>query len=757
MTHISSLLKRTKGFILFVSTTLLSVSFLWSAPIDRNRAQQLAEKLFATVELRNAKQTSTSGDLRLTLAIPRDADLLHGSANLLRNAENKDPLIYVFERGNGEGFALIAGDDRLDSCIGYSLTGSFSLQNAPHSLRSFLATYLNYMENRLRSAETHQDPQKPIADFIRYLASKGTIHSQVEPLMNNILWDQGEPYNRLCPLVIKKQGSDEKVHAWVGCVATAMAQIMKHYEWPIQGKGDYGYTDSKSGTNHYVNFAKQKYDWAKMPKDTIGGYTEEEANELSKFNYHVAVSMNTAFSYEGSGAYDHDALQGAIRYFSYNKATELCYRDNYNGFEWLEALYTCLSNNTPVFYAGEGEEDGHAFVFDGYDPNGLFHVNWGWSGLANGYYNVNSLEPVDLGTGSGEGDYNYNQDALINLTPDKDGSSKYLGPKLITEFIKVALDANGVLKATEAGFYNQTYRSKFNGQYALAYLPVSLNDPKPIVVPSSLRESSVFGLIHNELSGAEPLNGVELPDGIYSINFVYRLSPEQEWKVMPTSYRGAVIPLVEIASGKTSILCNKEKQPLLKIIPGKDGNEIRHNVKSGTPGFLSVTLYNDGSKSVYAPATLTLKQGTDETKIAEKWVKIAPYAYAEVEFTWDSFPQTHGDFSLLLTTPSAQTTDYSFEVKLTTLTSAELSNPTDALKPITTPLNLRLSPNPVRKTATLYGANEGSSYRIVALNGKEITRGAIHSTTQLLDFSALEQGVYLLETEGQVLKFTLLP
>ena len=155
MTHISSLLKSTKGFILFVSTTLLSVSFLWSAPIDRNRAQQLAEKLFATVELRNAKQTSTSGDLRLTLAIPRDADLLHGSANLLRNAENKDPLIYVFERGNGEGFALIAGDDRLDTCIGYSLTGSFSLQNAPHSLRSFLATYLNYMENRLRSAETH--------------------------------------------------------------------------------------------------------------------------------------------------------------------------------------------------------------------------------------------------------------------------------------------------------------------------------------------------------------------------------------------------------------------------------------------------------------------------------------------------------------------------------------------------------------------------------------------------------------------------
>ena len=226
---------------------------------------------------------------------------------------------------------------------------------------------------------------------------------------------------------------------------------------------------------------------------------------------------------------------------------------------------------------------------------------------------------------------------------------------------------------------------------------------------------------------------------------------------MPTSYRGAVIPLVEIASGKTSILCNKEKQPLLKIIPGKDGNEIRHNVKSGTPGFLSVTLYNDGSKSVYAPATLTLKQGTDETKIAEKWVKIAPYAYAEVELTWDSFPQTNGDFSLLLTTPSAQTTDYSFEVKLTTLNSAELSKPTDALKPIATPLNLRLSPNPVRKTATLYGANEGSSYRIVALNGKEITRGAIHSTTQLLDFSALEQGVYLLETEGQVLKFTLLP
>ena len=199
-------------------------------------------------------------------------------------------------------------------------------------------------------------------------------------------WDQGKYYNTKCPA--DTDGPDG--HVWAGCVATAMTQIMKYYNWPVKGKGSHSY-DSDYGTLS-ADFGHTRYDWKSMP-DKVTSYNDAVATLL----FHAGVAVNMHYSPEGSGASTSQAGEALKTYFRYGTSGN-AYKENMSDEEWDSLLKRELDADRPILYRGSGS-GGHAFICDGYDysdpDNKTYHFNWGWSGYYNGYYAIGALNPAN--------------------------------------------------------------------------------------------------------------------------------------------------------------------------------------------------------------------------------------------------------------------------------------------------------------------------------------------------------------------------
>ena len=325
-------------------------------------------------------------------------------------ASTGDPDFYVFNRGTDAGYILVAGDDMALPVLGYSDTGAFDYDQLPENAKWWLSQYQKEM-NWLRNHPGTQPRQAP------------QLTTSVAPLMAT-LWDQTDPFNRQCPTYSSWWGNQRCA---TGCVATATAQIMKYHQWPAKGKGSHSYdatiTNSSGGTSTQTlsaNFAQSTYQWGQMINDYRGSFTNTQANAVAKLmsDVGIAVEMNYGPS---SGTSSYKAYQALKTYFDYDASMRFVMRDFINLDEWELMLRNELDAGRPVYYSGSGTEGGHAFVFDGYDNRGYFHVNWGWSGTSNDYYASTLLTPPTLGTGGYEGGFNSNQDAIIGIKPNEGG------------------------------------------------------------------------------------------------------------------------------------------------------------------------------------------------------------------------------------------------------------------------------------------------------------------------------------------------
>jgi len=225
------------------------------------------------------------------------------------------------------------------------------------------------------------------------LAQNADVDSMV-----TTLWNQSKPYNNLCPAYL---GANKYP---TGCVATAMAQIMKYHSYPEKGEGYNGYSFTPTtGTGVYLSadFSDTYYDWANMIDiySDEAGYTDEQATAVATLMYHCGVAVSMQYTPSGSGALMAEAATALRNNFSYNENIGIHYRDYYSDKEWMKLMYEELDNGRPVLYAGtDASSGGHCFVIDGYDDNGLFHVNWGWGGNDNGYYDLALLSTPDMGS-----------------------------------------------------------------------------------------------------------------------------------------------------------------------------------------------------------------------------------------------------------------------------------------------------------------------------------------------------------------------
>lgn len=331
----------------------------------------------------------------------------------ISGTEAEPGVVYYRIYNAGEhGFVLVSGDDILTPVLGYSTEVAWSGSQLPINLRKWLDSYDDQIAEALA---TTSSATPEIAARWAEMLDGGHIPASGDRAVNPLCqttWDQPAPYNAQCP-----GGSV------VGCVATAMAQVMKYHNHPAQGAGFHSYTSQTYGTLS-ANFGSTTYDWGSMPNNVTSAN-----NAVATLSYHCGVSVDMNYSPQVSGAYvatnaspvQHCTEYALKTYFNYSTDLQAIFRDQNTLQNWNNLLKTDLDASRPIIYAGIGSGGGHCFVCDGYDDNDFFHFNWGWSGQFNGYFAMDALNPTGQGTGGGSGAYNGNQHALINIHPATTG------------------------------------------------------------------------------------------------------------------------------------------------------------------------------------------------------------------------------------------------------------------------------------------------------------------------------------------------
>lgn len=327
-----------------------------------------------------------------------------------RNSQADMPEYYIFNNPDG-GWIIIAGDDRINPVIGYSLEGSFSSADMPDNLKWWMDGVAEYVDV-VRNSDIVASASVKAA--WAQITSRAPESDKKEII--TALWDQNAPYNDMCPIV-----TGDNQRALTGCVATAMAIIMQHNRWPVHGKGLIGGYTSSIGTyipafpidGHY-------YDWDLMSEDNmINGNTSDmspdQKFQVSRLMYDCGTSVKMSFSASASGT--QAALVPAVlkNNMSYSGSVTYITRSSYSLDRWFSILKNEIDNDRVVLYSGTGEAGGHAFVCDGYDTNGsMVHINWGWgSSKINGYYTLDLILPKGYGF-----DFSDMQAAIIGIAPD---------------------------------------------------------------------------------------------------------------------------------------------------------------------------------------------------------------------------------------------------------------------------------------------------------------------------------------------------
>lgn len=369
-----------KRFFFFTLLFLITIGSAVAKPIDPEAARQKAQRL-----LGKAVVDATPADFTEC---------------------------YLFVGTDGTGFVLVAADDCVPPLLGYSRSGIFPTDKAlPHHIDTWLKAYQYDIAVAAKAG----------VSGVKYNTMRDTT---VGPLLTTT-WDQAPFYNWQCPYSVR-----DSAFSVTGCVATAMTQVMKYWNHPAVGRGSHTYAASGFGSQTAV-FDTTHYDWNHMPNALGALSTEEEINAVAQLMYHAGVAVDMSYSPRSSGAQvssygnpDNTSAENALKnYFRYNQALFSVSREDYSNAGWNDLLTAELNASRPILFSGSDNDGGHAFVIDGYDTMGLYHVNWGWGGYCDGYYTFDNLSPTGSGIGGNPtNSYSYNNKILLQVFPASEDS-----------------------------------------------------------------------------------------------------------------------------------------------------------------------------------------------------------------------------------------------------------------------------------------------------------------------------------------------
>lgn len=416
-----------------------------------------------------------------------------------------DSSLAYFAVNTNAGFVLVSSDDAMPDILGYSDGGSFDPTNLPPGLQDLLQCYDE--EYRLLPYTTAPAP-----------LPKQTSPKFVKPLLQT-KWNQREPFNDLCPFY------KDQSRSVTGCVATAMAQVMRYYCYPTKGSGSHSYlwlnTSYPEASQILSVSFDVSYDWDNMLLSYASSYTNQQAQAVATLMYHcgVAVDMNYGSS---SGAQTPKVMTALRDYFGYDPHFQRIQKDMYPLDSLAAILRAELDNKRPVISDGYNSESGHAFVCDGYNTTGYFHFNWGWGGSSDGYYLLSALNPGSQGIGGSSHGYNKNTSFFIGVQPLTTSTPPAI-PQLSLDSTRINKQQFSRTESFDLTLYHLYNRglTSFSGSYGVALFDE--DESKLIAILSQKNNYSLSGGYYRTtpatLSCSVPKS---VPNGTYHLCAVYK-------------------------------------------------------------------------------------------------------------------------------------------------------------------------------------------------------------------------------------------
>lgn len=345
----------------------------------------------------------TKAQMRLAAAqtIFRGSSAQRVQADMAKLVELETAAGYAIYGLQSGGFAVIADDDAVPAVLGYSDAPFTTSAANPH-----FAWWLSMAAEAVRTRAAAGQPVEKAT-----LPTELGYQAAVAALCQS-RWGQDAPYNNYCPT------ATDGTRTLTGCAATSTAQVLYYHRAPGHGTGShtiYYPANNTSGVKISVDFEQSKYDWNAMLDEYSSSYSTEEGEAVALIMRDLGVAFDMEYGSDaegGSGALHSNVAVGLQRYFAIPDA-KYVERSDYTEKEWMRMVYDQINKLQPIVYGGfDRSMGGHSFVLDGYDEQGNVHINWGWDGSYDGYYDIAVLNPSGYR-------FENSQEAVINILPDK--------------------------------------------------------------------------------------------------------------------------------------------------------------------------------------------------------------------------------------------------------------------------------------------------------------------------------------------------
>ena len=518
---------------------------------------------------------------------------------------------YVFNADGNQGFVIVSGDDRTTEILGYSNTGTLDMEQLPENLKWWLDSYARQIGTLGTSAKPAKKAKTRGADS----------WAAVDPLIKT-KWNQNYPYNMMCPDWSGKDWRDAgfdtdhlmtidqtNYHCVTGCVAAAMAQVI--YYWKCLDDCP-AITDYKTSTYGWTMKAlpATTFKWSQMQKTYSGDETGASAEAVAELFRYCGQAVKMDYKLGGSGGSSAGITPADMAYyFGFSNNAKQVIRSMYSSSEWENMIYKDVSENRPVLYGGSSMSGGHQFIVDGYDGNGLFHMNWGWGGMSDGYFVLSLANPDELGAGGGTSSdgYSLDQHAIIGLKPATTGE---------VEIPHVYSSVEGLLNTT---FSRSSTTLDFAdvvlpGVIFIQYDSDSDTGSYPLEMAWGLYQD---GVLREVLGASESITlsayipesnnpsvsfGSDLSDGVYQLCQIYRPTGSEDWTpcemlYYDTMYLGYFIGfdyIVATISGNSMTLKVSEPDEYTSKITVNSVSFYPTSLEYGKPVEVTVNLTNNG-------------------------------------------------------------------------------------------------------------------------------------------------------------------
>ena len=566
-----------------LASMLLATAAAWAAPISRKQAERYAVQYFQNT-------TPLRGE--------RSLALLYTSTGVPTRGNNDGKDFYVFGNPSGKGFVVVAGDDVVPPILGYSTTTTFPTKELPAELASYLAGYSQWLRQAKRTGAT---------EVLREEAS------EVAPLLQGLIWNQTAPYNLLTP----ESGGK---HAPTGCVATAAAQVMRYFAWPPQ---------AKRSASSDPDFGQKPFDWDNMPDNLTPTSQETEKQAVAHLMYEIGRAVNMQYNAWSSASSTTNAYRALLENFDYAPSLRYVVARYYTPREWQELMLAELKAARPVFYTGYNSKGtaAHAFVLDGYDGKGYFHVNWGWGGMSDGYFLLHHLVPSAQGAGGGSTDgYSILNDAIIGFQPSVTYTGSAKAAEYVADQVFVVDDHVGesstqkLLPAKVISLANTTI-TPVKVKSAIAIVDAQGLEKGRFVTNEEAREISETTVI----GGQEvDLNFADLPDGVYTLRpYAYEVETQTYRPVRHNRLQPNAVT-VTVHNGKKTVL-KGDGTPRLEVSwKNTDLNLNVFNNAEWTVKNTGTATYFSRIQAVYAETETPVLPRRKNDLVVSEFLTIAP-------------------------------------------------------------------------------------------------------------------------------------